>query len=295
MFLESSSLASIINFLKTFKEDKITMMSETVELLGKGLYANIPDTLTLKAFPTVTELDYVGSEDFERTMLENIFPQCIEEKINFHNLLEIDFQWICRCLRFLNYGPYFTVNGLICNNCGPIRVECQVDLRAVECKGLPANFIHNDIVIKKGDLIDYNKDIHLHLLTIQEALDLRKDKLFTRPDGQINVELARICYSISKIDGVEDLSPVVAKVEVEKNMTPADYKVLKATVADLTDYGLRGGGYCQCPRCHSNNAAFVALADDRFFRPTVGDLRKGRDDRSLRGIKKPTTDSPETV
>ena len=55
------------------------MMSETIELLGKGLYTNIPDKLTLKAFPTTTELDYVGSEDFEQTMLDKIFPMCIEE------------------------------------------------------------------------------------------------------------------------------------------------------------------------------------------------------------------------
>ena len=45
------------------------MMSEKVELLGKGLYNDIPDQLTLKAIPTVSELDYVGSEDFEETML----------------------------------------------------------------------------------------------------------------------------------------------------------------------------------------------------------------------------------
>ena len=49
-------------------------------------------------------------------------------------------------------------------------------------------------------------------------------------------------------------------------------QLVKQFIDDLTDYGLRGGGYCQCPRCHSNNAAFVALADDRFFRPTVGNL-----------------------
>ena len=94
------------------------MMSEKIELLGKGLYTDIPDELTLTSIPTASELDYVGSEDFEATMLDKILPQAVEEKINFRNLLEIDFQWLCRCLRILNYGPYYTTNAILCSDCG---------------------------------------------------------------------------------------------------------------------------------------------------------------------------------
>jgi len=270
------------------------MVSEKVELLGKGLYDEIPDQLTLKSFPTVTELDYVGSENFEQTMLNDIFPKSIEEQVNFHKLLEIDFQWICRCFRFLNYGPYFTTNTFICDNCGPVRVEAQVDLRTVGCKPLPEGFT-NDVVIKKDEFLDYKKDIHLHLLSIQEALNCREDNLFKRPNGETNTELARICYSMHIIGTDKHVTPVTAKLEIEKNMSPADYKILKAKVVELTDYGLRGGGKCECPQCHSQNAAFLALADDRFFRPTVGDLRKGRDDRSLRGVEITPGDKTETV
>ena len=71
-------------------------MSEKIELLGKGLYVEIPGTLTLKDLPTASELDYVGSEDFEKTMLETILPKSVEEQIDFKQLLEIDFHWICR-------------------------------------------------------------------------------------------------------------------------------------------------------------------------------------------------------
>ena len=270
------------------------MMSETIDLLGKGLYADIPDKLTLKAFPTVTELDYVGSEDFEKTMLEKIFPQCIEEQIDFNRLFEIDFQWICRCLRFLNYGPYFTTNTIICNHCGAVRMECQVDLRAVDCKPLPEGF-KNDIVIKKDELIDYKGDIHLHLLTIREALDLRKDKMFQRADGSFNTSYARVCYGITSMGSQKDISPVSAKIEIENHMSPADYKVLAAVSQDMTDFGLRGGGRCQCPQCRSNDAAFIALADDRFFRPTVGDLRRGKNDRTARWTKDTARAEADTV
>jgi len=270
------------------------MMAEKIELLGKDVYTDIPKELTLKAFPTVSELDYVGAEDFEKTMLDIIFPQCIEEKINFHKLLEIDFQWICRGLRFLNYGPYHTVSAIICNKCGTVRGEWPVDLRTISCKPLPEKF-NGDIIISKDEFIDYKKDVHLHLLTIQEALDARKDKLFKRPNGTSNTRYARICYSISSMGNIKDITPVSAKHEIETEMSAADFKILEQVVSDLTDYGLRGGGKCQCPSCKSTEAAFIALPDDRFFRPTVGDIRKGRANRSVRGDENPSGDSSKAV
>ena len=270
------------------------MLSEKIELLGKGLYRDIPNELTLKAFPTVTELDYVGSEDFDRTMLDVIFPKCIEEKINFRNLLEIDYMWICRGLRFLNYGPFFTTNTILCEKCGPVKAECQVDLRAVGCKALPEGFT-NDIVVGKDDLIDFDKEIHLHLLTINEALALRKDNLFKRADGEYNTSYARMCYSITSIGNIKDITPVSAKLEIESKLSNADMKALNQIVEDLTDYGLRGGGRCQCPKCKSTNAAFIALADDRFFRPTLGDLKQGRNYRSVRGEENTAGSKTEAV
>lgn len=260
------------------------MMSETIELLGKGLYTNIPDKLTLKAFPTTTELDYVGSEDFEQTMLDKIFPMCIEEDINFRELLEIDFQWICRCLRFLNYGPFFTTNTIICNKCGTVRIECQVDLRAVDCKPIPEGF-SPDIVVKKDDLIDYKHDIHLRMLTIGDVLEMRNDKLFRKTDGSLNAPYARLCYAITAMGQDKNMVPPSAKIEIERKLSPADFKILLAVSQQMTDFGLRGGGRCSCPQCHSKGAAFIALADDKFFRPTVGDLRAGRNDRTARWEK----------
>lgn len=270
------------------------MMSEKIELLGKNCYTDIPSELTLKAFPTVTELDYVGSEDFEKTMLDVILPKCIEEKINPHKLLQIDFQWICRCLRFLNYGPYFTTNAVLCNKCGVVRQEYQVDLRTIETIPLPDNFV-NDIVISKQEFVDYNYDVHLHLLTIQEAIDMKKDKLFNRPDGTSNLDYARVCYSITSMGNEKNMSPLTAKVEIESKMSAADFKILVATVNKLTDYGLRGGGRCVCPRCHSDEAAYIALPDDRYFRPTVGDIRKGRNCRNIRGVEDVSGNTTEAV
>ena len=64
-------------------------ISEKIELLGKGLYKDIPDTLTLTSIPTASELDYVGGEDFEKTMIDIILPKAVQESIDFNQLLEI--------------------------------------------------------------------------------------------------------------------------------------------------------------------------------------------------------------
>ena len=132
------------------------MISEKIQLLGKGIYTDIPDELTLTSLPTASELDYVGSEDFQATMLDKILPQAVAEKINFRNLLEIDYDWICRGLRILNYGPYYTTNAIFCPDCNKTSYgEYQVDLRTIECKPLPDDF-NNEIVVPKESFIDFN-------------------------------------------------------------------------------------------------------------------------------------------
>ena len=260
------------------------MISEKVELLGKGLYKDIPDVLTVKALPTVSELEYVGSEDFDETMLTKIFPVCIEEDINFHQLLEVDYQWLCRCIRLISFGPYYTTNMLFCPECGQVKGEARVNLKSIKCKPFPEGFVNN-LTIKKDEFVDFNGDVVLHMPTIAEMLKADKDNIFSRPDGSSNTELARMCYMISKIGTEKDITPLTAKMFIENNLSAADYIILKDKVTELTDYGLRAGGSTKCPRCGAEGAAFIALVDDRFLRPTVGDIKQGRDDRSIGSVE----------
>ncbi len=256
------------------------MISEKIELLGKGLYESIPNVLTLKNIPTASELDYVGSEDFDRVMLEAILPAAIEEDIDCYALLEIDYQWICRCLRILNYGPDYTTNAIFCGECGKRSFgEYQVNLNTINCVPLPDGFI-NDITILKDDFIDFDGDIKLKLPTIRQVMNAYKDKAFQNSEGKTNRELAKICYMITSIQGKTGLTPVEIKLTIQNELSPADYIMLKDRVTELVNYGLRAGGITQCPNCRSMEATFIALPDDRFFRPTVGNLRSWRDDRN---------------
>ena len=271
-----------ISILKLLGGHIFMPISEKVELLGKGLYSDIPDVLTIKSIPTASELDFVGSEDFEKTMLEVILPQAVEEDIDFKHLLEIDYQWICRCLRILNYGPFYTTNAIFCEDCGSTSYgEYQVNLETVKCKMLPDGFV-NDIVIKKDEFLDFDQDIHIKLPTMQKMMNAEKDKAFKLANGKTNRELSRICYMISSIGNKKDLTPLEISMKIKNELSSADYIILKDRVQELADYGLRAGGSVQCPKCGSLDAAYVALMDDRFFRPTLGDLRKWKHYRSSR-------------
>lgn len=258
------------------------MISEKIQLLGKGLYDSIPDELTLTSIPTASELDYVGSEDFEATMLDKILPSAVAEKVNFRNLLEIDFQWVCRCLRLINYGPYHTTNTIYCPDCNKTSYgEFRVDLQTIECKELPEGFT-NELVVSKDNFLDFKGDIKLKLPTIQDTMNAYKDKAFMNDKGHVNKELARICYMIKSIKGKTSLTPIEIKMVILNELSSADYIILKNEVAQLTDYGLRAGGSTMCPKCQSKDAAFIALVDDRFLRPTLGDLREWKHSRSTR-------------
>lgn len=256
-------------------------ISEKIQLLGKGVYADIPDELTLKSITTGSELDYVGSEDFDEVMLTKILPECIEEDINPKKLLEIDYYWVLRCLRFINYGPYVHVGAIFCDSCNSTsRGDYVANLETVPCKPLPENF-KNQLTISKDEFISFNKDIELHIPTIQEILNSRKDKQFQDAFGKSNRQFARLCYMITAIGG-QKMDPVSVRITLQRDLEPADYVILTQLAGDLTDYGLRAGGSIACPKCHNEKASFVAFIDERFFRPSVDLLRRWRDDRNRR-------------
>ena len=271
------------------------MVSEKIELLGKGLYKDIPDVLTLTSIPTASELEYVGSEDFDRTMLDKILPLSVEEKINFNNLLEIDYFWVCRCLRILNYGPYYTTNAIYCDKCKKVyHGDFDVNLNTVDCIPIPDGF-KNDIVVSKDEFIDFNGDIHLKLPTIQEILNSYQDKAFQKANGESHQSLARICYMITSIGGDKNLTPVEVKMRIQKELSSADYIILKRRVDELSDFGVRVGGKAQCPGCGDMNAKFVAMTDDKFFRPTLGNLWAWRHDLRSGETKDISRDKTTTV
>ena len=261
------------------------MISEKIALLGQDVYeGKIPNQLTLKSIPTGSELDYVGAEDFDDIMLNKILPQCIEESIDPKQLLEIDYHWILRCLRFINYGPYIHVGAIFCGACETTsRGEYLVNLETVECKPLPAGF-QNKLTISKEEFLDFKQDIVISLPTIQDIQNSLKDKQFKDAFGKTNRNFARICYTIKSIGG-QRMDPVSIRMKLQKDLSSADYVILREKIAELTDYGLRSGGKAVCPKCKDQNAAFVALTDERFFRPSVDALRRWREDRDRRQVE----------
>lgn len=255
-------------------------VNETIELLGKGLYKGIPDTITLTSIPTASELDYVGAEDFDKVMFEKILPQVIEEDINLEELLEMDYLWILRCLRILNYGPYATTNRIWCNECDTVNEgEYQVNITSIPVQAPPEGFT-NSIIISKDEFLDFNKDIEVSMLTIRDTLNILKDNQFKTAKGDINTTLGRLSYMIKRI-GQNTVNPVEARLAINK-LSPADYIILQDVVDSLTQYGLKLLGTCDCPNCKRHTGRFAVPINDKFFRPTLADLRRWKSDRVQR-------------
>lgn len=254
------------------------MLTETVELLGKNIYKDIPSTLTIKSLPISAELTMTGAEDFDSMMLHNILPKCIEPNIDFGKLLEIDYQYLCRCVRILNYGPFVTTRRIVCAECGSgdAGADTQVDITSVACTPIPEDITENYFVISKNEFVDTKDNIGIKLLTINDVLSMRKDKQFKDAKGETNTELARMCYSICSIGTRKALTPIDTYQFVTKQLSSADYILLKDEIVKRTNFGLRAGGHTKCPHCGNENAVFITFTDERFFRPTVEDIRKWR-------------------
>lgn len=266
-------------------------IKEKLELIGtpwyRGTGQDIPSTITLTELPTASELDYVSAEDFHNVMVNDILPQSIEEGVNPKSFLESDYYWVLRALRMMNYGPYIDVRRIFCLDCGEITDGAfQCDIRTVESKPMPKD-VTSRLTIKADEFLDFDKDIELKLLTIQDVQNYEKDKQFKDASGETDGMFARLCYSIKSIGGVPS-DPVVSRNTIQSEMSPADYRILRDLSRDLTDFGLRSAGRCQCPNCRSNNAQFFCLVDEQFFRPSLDNLRGWGVDR-----KRGSDDNPD--
>ena len=126
----------------------------------------------------------------------------------------------------------------------------------------------------------------MKLLTIQEVINARNDTAFVRVDGKADTNYARLCYSIKSIKNNTNMTPMDARTYIQKNFSAADYQILRQRFHDVANYGLRGAGAITCPKCKKEEATFIALQDERFFRPLVDDLRRWKADRTERKTDK---------
>lgn len=135
--------------------------------------------------PTATELEYVGAEDFDKAMVNDVLPKVVDdsEGMDFSELYDFDYDWLCRCLRLKSYGPYFTTNRIFCPDCNDVhRGEYQVDLRSVPITPMPKGFV-NDLTVDAEEFIDCKDRISFKLLTVKDKMHIDQDTMFDRSDG----------------------------------------------------------------------------------------------------------------
>jgi len=238
-------------------------ISEKLQLLCK--YDNIPSELTISAILTEDELRYVGDESFLDLMLTVILPKVVAEDVDFYKLFEIDFNWICRCLRILSFGPIYTTNSIFCDSCHNTTYgEYKVNLNSVKCIPIPDD-TPEIMRVSKHEFIDFDKDIFFKLPTIGEIQNMMKNQLFIRKDTVIDALLGRLCCMITCIGDQVDISDKSILDIFKNKMISADYQILRAIINQMTNFGLESCGKTQCPRCKSIDATFIALPDDRYY------------------------------
>lgn len=223
------------------------LISEKLRLLGS--YQDIPQTLTISAMTTELELMLVSSEDYYQSMIDDIFPNIISEKFNYLNLLEVDFQWICRCLRILSYGPETTITAITCPDCGQVSYgEYKINFNSVGCSEIPNRLRSGRDVIYIGD-----NEFWYHLLTMKEVISLSD-----QPD--VHKLVSMICgYSHYIDDDIE------TKLYWVNKLSCAEYVILSSKLKEVSNLGLCDRGNVQCPKCFSKNSVFILPKDDKFF------------------------------
>jgi len=238
-------------------------ISEKVQLLGT--YTNIPKVVTISSINTEDELRYVGDESYIDLMLNDMFPKLIVEDIDYDSLLEIDFHWLCRCIRILSFGPIHSTNSIFCDNCHKTTYgEYKVNLNTVACKPIPKD-APSIYMVNRSEFLEFESDVFFKLLTIAEANKMSQDDTFIRRNGKVDVIVGRLCYMITAIGDRDNLKPYDVYHILKNEISSADYQLLRAVITSMSDYGLRSGGKARCPKCHSNEAAFIALQDDRYY------------------------------
>ena len=100
---------------------------------------------------------------------------------------------------------------------------------------------------------------------------------------------------ISSIGTKKTLTPIEIKMTIQKEFSSADYIILRNIISQLADYGLRAGGKAACPKCGSTDGTFIAMLNDKFFRPTLGDLREWKNSKRSGGGKDIPSDKKADV
>ena len=238
-------------------------ISERIQLLSR--YDDIPPEITISCILTEDELRYVGDESYIDLMLDVIFPKVVAEQIDFHSLLEVDFHWICRCLRILSFGANHTTNSIFCDSCHNTSYgEYKVNLNTVGCIPLPED-APEQFMIRSADFIDFTDNVFFNLMTINDLRRMSKDPLFVMSDGKVDLIVGRLCYMITGFGTDINLTPIQVKHIIRDRLSSADYYMLKSCINEMADFGLRSHGIAQCPKCGSREAVFIALPDDRYY------------------------------
>lgn len=251
-------------------------MNEEHEFLFDYSDVGLPQKVTISAYTSRMEKLRLSSDNLHQAMIKHILPQVIEPKIDVRKLYEPDYYLLLRHLRMLTWGPFWTAQSWVCQDCmnedGTKGKFHQNDPRQINLGTIgvlrpdKGEKLKTSLVIKPEELIITNAEVKLHLNRCQDML------FYFASVNKGDEDFRALAASIASVSDM-DFVDVSEAAEWLGNLPAVDEQILETRYKEEFNVGLQNRAEFKCPHCGGRAWAYVPI-NDYYFRPTTEDLKE---------------------
>lgn len=257
---------------------------------GEEFYGDeIPQTITIKTTTTGDELEKCAAEAFHNTMIEQIFPRCIEPKFNFRKLLELDYMGILRKMLITSCGPFVKPSVISCPDCGAIIKDSETlaSIENVDVTPIPDG-MGDCVVCPSGELLYCDDEIHLRFTRVSHMLGdaallqklRQKNQNISKDYVQYELSMNRLAHMLISAGEPGSQKPFMDlnfAMSYLRKLDANDVRMLAKFYTERTAFGDSSVAKTICPSCHGPNAEFHNVINAYSFRPSMEQLTAWRD------------------
>lgn len=251
------------------------LMNEDHEFLYDYSDVGIPSTVTVSSYTSRMEKLRLSSDNLHQAMIKHILPEVIEPKIPVTKLFEPDYFLLLRHLRILTWGPFWTAQSWVCNDCpnesggrGKLYTEPkQINLSTIGVmRPDKGEELPRTVIIKPEEFYHLDAEVKLHLNRCQDML------FYTAKVAKGDEDFRPLAASIQSVSGM-DFVDVSEAAEWLGNLPSVDETVIEEKYKEAFNVGLQNRVEFVCPKCGGRAWAYVPV-NDYYFRPTQEDLKQ---------------------
>lgn len=251
-------------------------MNEEHSFLFDYSDVGLPAKVTVSSYTSRMEKLRLSSDNLHEAMIKHILPQVIEPKIDVRKLYEPDYYLLLRRLRMLTWGPFWTAQSWICQDCVNedgskgrfYRDEPhQIDLNTVGVlRPDKGEKIQTTVTIKPEEFYTVDAEVKLHLNRCQDML------FYTAGVNKGDEDFRALAASIASVSDM-DFVDVSEAAEWLGSLPAVDEDVIESKYKNAFNIGLQNSVDFECPHCGGRARAYVPI-NDYYFRPTKEDLKE---------------------